>query len=192
MEAAMSVSAISSAVYHLPAQRTIPRVEFTRVADLPPEEQDAIKARRAEAKDIGARVSQVNVTRGRHIQAQRVADLPPEEQAKIRAHLAEVKARLAEHDRKMAEMERKHQELAKGYESNDYCAPYVQGLSREQALQQIHFASEVIQSGQEEKYTLWTSLDGKQTTSNFRQYVYWLQQHVKELEATPQSTLAQA
>lgn len=147
----MSMSAISSAVYHLPAQRTIQRVEPTRVADLPPEEQE-----------------------------------------KIRAHLAESYARLAEHDRKMAEMERKHQELVKGYESNGYCAPYVQGLSREQALTQIYFASEVIRNGQEEKYTLSTSLDGKQTTSNFRQYVYWLQQHVKELEGAGQSTLAQA
>ncbi len=112
-------------------------------------------------------------------------DLSPEQKARW----ALDDARVAEADRIAAEMAERSKLQA--VESNDYCAPYVQGLSREQALTQIYFASEVIRNGQEEKYTLSTSLDGKQTTSNFRQYVYWLQQHVKELEATPQSTLAQ-
>jgi hypothetical protein len=113
-------------------------------------------------------------------------DLSPEQKARW----ALDDARVAEADRIAAEMEQRSK--LETVESNSYCAPYVQGLSREQALTQIYFASEVIRNGQEEKYTLSTSLDGKQTTSNFRQYVYWLQQHVKELDGAGQSTLAQA
>jgi hypothetical protein len=50
--------------------------------------------------------------------------------------------------------------------------------------------SELVQSGEAEKTPL-NAANGRTTTSNYRQYVYWLQQHVKELDGAGQSTLAQ-
>jgi len=50
---------------------------------------------------------------------------------------------------------------------------------------------DLIQSGEADKNPLQTGY-GDKTTNNYRQYVYWLQQHVKELEGAGQTTLAQA
>jgi hypothetical protein len=121
----------------------------------------------------------------------KVDERPPEQQAEIRASIAESNARVAESDRVFAEMNRQRIADAKGYESHDRIAPNVSTLTREQALQQIDYMSELIQSGEAEKTALFTGY-GDRATSNYRQYVYWLQQHVKELESAPQSTLAQA
>jgi hypothetical protein len=118
----------------------------------------------------------------------RIENMPPERKAEYAAH----KAKMAGDAARFTEMERQRNADLKGYESNGYYAPYVKGMSREQALQHIESISELIQSGQDEKYSLSTSLDGQRTTSNFRQYLYWMQQHVKGLEGAGQSTLAQA
>jgi hypothetical protein len=117
----------------------------------------------------------------------KIEDLPPE----IQAQLREGWARMLAGREALAEAERQSQELAKGYESNGFSPRSISSLSREQALDQIEYVSELIQSGQSEKYTLSTSYNGR-ITSDFRQYVYWMQQHVKALDGAGQSTLAQA
>ncbi|PJI40185.1 hypothetical protein [Ferrovibrio sp.] len=290
----MSITSVSPAVYQVPAQRTIPRVAPKNVADLPQEEQDAIRARHAE---MYARIAEhdrkmanmkkliQNMRTGGEVQsrhAPNVAGLSREQSLRqiesmselirsgdaervpffsgngtqtttnarqyvswLQQHVKgldsagevtpepvstgtaggpfpadyvseikrlrtdvpgvkyedwspEFKQRVAEgreRSQALSALGRELEERSKleAVESNSYCAPYVKGLSREQALTQIYFSSEVIRNGQEEKYTLSTSLDGKQTTSNFRQYVYWLQQHVKALDGGgTSSTLAQA
>ncbi|PJI40186.1 hypothetical protein [Ferrovibrio sp.] len=113
-------------------------------------------------------------------------DRSPEDRA------ASIKARadLAATDRRWAEEDRKIAADFKGREAHSRSVPNVQSLTREQALYQIEYMSELIQSGEAEKTTLYAA-KGTQTTSNYRQYVYWLQQHVKELEGAGQSTLAQ-
>lgn len=114
-------------------------------------------------------------------------DRSPEDRAasiKARADLAATDARWAEEDRKIAAH-------AKGFEANYTTAPNVSLLTREQALSQIEYMSELVQSGEAEKTPL-NAANGRTTTSNYRQYVYWLQQHVKDLEGAGQSTLAQA
>ncbi|MBS4046688.1 MAG: hypothetical protein KG075_10130 [Alphaproteobacteria bacterium] len=115
--------------------------------------------------------------------------LPPERQAEIKERRAQAFAHRAEVLQKFADMDAQRAALAKGPENHVLIAPNVTGLSREQAEQQIHFMSELIQSGQADTMTLNTG-SGDRTTSNYRQYVYWLQQHVKELEGAGQSTLA--
>lgn len=146
----MSMSAISSTVYHLPAQRTIPRVEPKNVADLPAAEQEEIRARRA----VSQTRMEESLRRLANAESQRIAD-------------------------------------AKGHEVHYRSAPNISSLTREEALGQIEFMSELIQSGEADKVPL-VAAKGAQTTSNYRQYVYWMQQHVKELEGAGQSTLAQA
>jgi hypothetical protein len=149
MEAAMSITSVSSAVYHLPAQRTIAHVEPRKVMDMPPEVQEGIRARQAEHE-----------------------------------------VRYAESQRRLAEAEAQRLQAAKNevwYQSE----PNVASLTREQSLQQIESMTHLIQSGDADKLNL-VAANGDKTTNNYRQYVYWLQQHVKELEDTPQSTLAQA
>lgn len=191
-----------------------PPLQAQRVVDLPPDEQAKIRAHLAQAN---ARLAEhdrkmssfekliQDMRTGGEVQtsdasnatettdfrnARPVPYLKVEITPEIQARLDENRARVQKSREVWAEMERQSQELAKGYESNGYCAPYVKGMSREQALQQIDFVSELIQSGQEEKYTLSTSLDGQRTTSNFRQYLYWMQQHVKELDDIASSALA--
>jgi hypothetical protein len=124
-------------------------------------------------------------------EARKVSDLPEDQQAAIRASHAESYARLAEHHRKMEEMDKNFQALQKGEEVRSIIAPNVSGMTKDQALRQIEYMSELIQSGEAEKTTLFTG-KGTQATSNFRQYVYWMQQHVKALDGAGQSTLAQA
>ena len=114
-------------------------------------------------------------------------DRTPEDRAasvKARADLAATDAFWAAEDRRMAAG-------AKGTEAHYRSAPNVSLLTREQALSQIEFMSELVQSGEAETTPL-NAANGKTTTSNYRQYVYWLQQHVKGLDGAGQSTLAQA
>jgi hypothetical protein len=113
-------------------------------------------------------------------------ELTPEIRARIEEGLARSRAAWAA----LAEMERKSQELAKGYESNHYNPRNASSMSREEALHQIEYVSELIQTGQSEKYSLSTSHNGR-ITSDFRQYLYWIQQHVKALDAAGSSTLAE-
>jgi len=117
----------------------------------------------------------------------KIEDLPPE----IQAQLREGWARMLAGREILAEAERQKQELAKGYECNDYIAPPPSHMSRERVLYQIEHVGELIQSGEAENYTLSTSYNGR-ATSDFRQYLYWLQQHAKSLEGSASSTLAQA
>ena len=104
----------------------------------------------------------------------------------------ERKAEVAEarrQSRESLQLAREMEEAAKvtSTEVHDRIAPNVSTLSKEQALQQIESMSELIQSGQADDTKLWTGY-GDKTTNNYRQYVYWLQQHVKELEgAQPKS-----
>ncbi|MBS4046687.1 MAG: hypothetical protein KG075_10125 [Alphaproteobacteria bacterium] len=189
-------------------------LQAQRVADLPPEEQAKIHAHLAEAKtrlaqhdrkmsafeqliqdmrtggEVQSRraLSETEATdfsNARPVQPQWV-EITPE----IQARLDENRARVQKSREVWAEMERQSQELAKGYESNGFSPRSIASLSREQALDQINYVSELIQSGQSENYTLSVGYNGR-ITSDFRQYLYWIQQHVKELEGASQSTLAQ-
>lgn len=115
----------------------------------------------------------------------KLEDLSPDERANYEAirtrHDADLK-RLEELDRQR----HRHVEPDARYIS----APNVATLGREQTLQLIEDMSDLIQSGQSDSMKLFTG-NGGRTTSNYRQYVYWLQQHVKELDGAGQSTLAQ-
>ncbi|QDO98220.1 hypothetical protein FNB15_13490 [Ferrovibrio terrae] len=116
-------------------------------------------------------------------------DRSPEDRAesiKARADVVATFKRWVEVDRQMAAD-------AKGHESHYRGAPNVNNLTREQALYQIEYMSELIQSGEAEKTAL-SAAKGTQTTSNYRQYVYWVQQHLEALdsEGAGQCTLAQA
>ncbi len=98
----------------------------------------------------------------------------------------ERKAEVAENRQKSIAALRSAAEMAEAakiqtVEVNDRHAPNVITLTKEQALKQIDYMSELIQSGEAEKTKLHTGY-GEKTTHNYRQYVYWLQQHVKELE----------
>lgn len=116
----------------------------------------------------------------------RIEDLP----ADVLARRAEAYARMREGQRIIAESQEMLQDIRNGVENHDLIAPNVSSLTRQESLQQIEYVSELIQSGQAEETTLWTGY-GDRTTNDYRQYVYWLQQHVKELEGVGQSTLAQ-
>lgn len=111
-------------------------------------------------------------------------DLSPEQQAEWKRS----DARVAEADRIAAWMEKESKVV-----SNEVWyrgAPNVNSLTREQALYQIEYMGDLIQSGEADKIPL-SAAKGTQATSNYRQYVYWVQQHMKELDAAGQSTLAQ-
>ncbi|QDO98219.1 hypothetical protein FNB15_13485 [Ferrovibrio terrae] len=120
----------------------------------------------------------------------RQEELSPERRAEIAERMAQAFAHQSDVLQKFADMDAQRAALAKGPENHVIVAPNVSGLSREQAEQQIYFMSELIQSGQSETMALSTGY-GDMVTSNYRQYVYWLQQHVKELGGGGQSTLAQ-
>lgn len=119
-------------------------------------------------------------------QLTKITDLPAERQVQLKQSLAEVEKAFAA----IRETEKRTQELEKGYESNQYNPRNASSMSREEALHQMEYVSELIQTGQSEKYSLTTSHSGR-VTSDFRQYLYWIQQHVKALEGAGQSTLAQ-
>ncbi len=93
--------------------------------------------------------------------------------------------------RRLANAESQRIADAKGHDVHYRSAPNIISLTREQALHQIEFMSELIQSGEADKTPL-NAARGTQTTSNYRQYVYWAQQHVKELDAAGQSVPGQA
>jgi hypothetical protein len=117
----------------------------------------------------------------------RVQDLPPERQAEY----AEAAAQLREAESRYKAMDDLMTADAKGYESNRFNARNVADLDRDQAMQEIRYITDMIVSGEADTKVL-QAANGQTTTNNYRQYVYWLQQHVKELEGAGQSTLAQA
>ncbi|QDO98218.1 hypothetical protein FNB15_13480 [Ferrovibrio terrae] len=120
-------------------------------------------------------------------QLTKITDLPAERQSQLKQSLAEVENAFAA----IRETQKRTQELEKGYESNEFSPRSITLLDREETLHQIGYVSELIQSGQSENYSLSTSYNGRITT-DFRQYVYWLQQHAKSLEGSDApSTLAQ-
>jgi hypothetical protein len=139
---------------------------------------DAISAMRAQKDIPSTKIGGIPPGAGTPIE-----DLPPERKAEYEAH----KIKVAQDSVRFAEMNRQSAADWKGYESHDLFAPNVSTLTREQSLQHIEYMSELIQTGQAENYNLSTGY-GQRTTSDFRQYVSWLQQHVKELEgAKPQT-----
>ncbi|QDO98216.1 hypothetical protein FNB15_13470 [Ferrovibrio terrae] len=125
------------------------------------------------------------------VQPKRFEDLSPEKQARVLSYRAEQAAKISAYLQKSAAIERQAAADARGHEVWNRRAPNVSTLTREQALDQIDFMSELIQSGEADKLPL-VAARGTQTTSNYRQYVSWVQQHLKELEGAGQSTLAQA
>jgi ERCC4-type nuclease len=102
-------------------------------------------------------------------------DLPLE----VQEELATSRARVAEADRIAKDMEERSK--LETVENKVLYSPNVSTLTREQALKKIETMREMIQSGESEQIRLQTGY-GEKTTNNYRQYVYWLQQHVKELE----------
>lgn len=102
------------------------------------------------------------------------------------AHRAEYDAIEAQRRATMEAADKQHEAITKGTPSLFRSAPNVINLTREQSLEQIQHMSELIQSGDAEGLPLFAA-KGNQTTSNYRQYVYWLQQHVKELEGAQSS-----
>jgi hypothetical protein len=125
------------------------------------------------------------------VQPKRFEDLSAEKQAHVLSHRAEQEAKISAHLQKISAAEQQAADDAKGHEVWNRRAPNVNSLTREQALDQIAFMSELVQSGEADTLPL-VAAKGTQTTSNYRQYVYWLQQHVKELGGAGQSTLVQA
>jgi spore germination protein YaaH len=117
----------------------------------------------------------------------RVEDLPPERQAEY----AEAAAQLADAEAKYKALDDLMAADAKGHESNRFNARNVADLNRDQAMQEIRYITDMIVSGEADT-TVLQAANGQTTTNNYRQYVYWLQQHVKDLEGGGQSTLAQA
>ncbi|QDO98217.1 hypothetical protein FNB15_13475 [Ferrovibrio terrae] len=115
------------------------------------------------------------------VQPKRFEDLSPEMQADTLASRAKYDAIEAERRAITDAANREAESIARGQPVWFRSAPNVSLLDREQALVQIEEMSELIQSGEADKLPLYTA-KGTQTTSNYRQYVYWLQQHVKELE----------
>lgn len=108
-------------------------------------------------------------------------DLSPEQKAeweRSNAHVAEV-ARIGKEMEEAAKLQ--------STEVHDRVAPNVSTLTKEQALQQIESMTELIQSGQDEETKLWTGY-GDKTTNNYRQYVYWLKEHVKQLDGAQAGT----
>jgi hypothetical protein len=98
----------------------------------------------------------------------------------------ERKERVAEATRRSEALIRKAAEMEESskletVENKVLYSPNVATLTREQALKKIETMREMIQSGESEQIRLQTGY-GEKTTNNYRQYVYWLQQHVKELE----------
>lgn len=129
----------------------------------------------------------VEVTKSPVSRGRKFEDLSPEEKASFQAICAGREADL----KRFAEMDRQRAEAMKGEENHVFYATNVATLSRERTLEQIQLISHMIQSGQADNQKL-HGTNGDKATSNYRQYVYWLQQHVKELEGAGQSTLAQA
>ncbi|MBS4046689.1 MAG: hypothetical protein KG075_10135 [Alphaproteobacteria bacterium] len=121
------------------------------------------------------------------VQPKRLEELSPEKQAYVVAHRAEQAAKISAHLQKMAAVEQQAAADARGHEVWNRRAPNVNSLTREQALDQIAFMSELIQSGEADKVPL-SAAKGQQTTSNYRQYVYWMQQHLKELDSAGNAT----
>ncbi len=117
----------------------------------------------------------------------RIEDLPPERQAEY----AEAAAQLKEAEAKYKALDDLMAADARGYENNRFNAWNVANLNRDQAIQQIRYITDMIVSGEADT-TVLQAANGQTTTNNYRQYVYWLQQHVKDLEGAGQSTLAQA
>lgn len=98
----------------------------------------------------------------------------------------ELKERVAESKRRSEAGLQSDREMAESakletVENKVLYSPNVSTLTREQALKKIETMREMIQSGEAEQIRLQTGY-GEKTTNNYRQYVYWLQQHVKELE----------
>lgn len=118
----------------------------------------------------------------------RIEDLPPERQAEY----AEAAAQLKDAEARYKAMDDLMAADAKGHESNSMGVQNVATMDRDDAKQQLRYITDMIMSGESEKYLL-QAANGQATTSNFRQYVYWIQQHLKMLEGSAgQSTLAQA
>ncbi|WP_341915608.1 hypothetical protein [Ferrovibrio terrae] len=149
LEALKAATAERPTTYKTPAQRTIPRVEPTKVTDL-----------------------------------------SPEEQAMIRTDLASSYARLAEHYRIMDEADNRRVAIAKGPDNINFSARNVADLTLDETKEQIQYITDMIQSGEAEQYTLHAS-NGDRSTSNYRQYVYWMQQHLKELGGAAPTSLGQ-
>ena len=119
---------------------------------------------------------QVEVSKPAVSTGRKLEDLPPDEQASIQA----LRARREEDLKRFEQLDYQRDNYVEP-DARYMTAPNVSTLSREQAQQQIEYMSELIQSGQSENLKLYTG-NGDKVTSNYRQYVYWLQQHVKELE----------
>lgn len=118
----------------------------------------------------------------------RIEDLPPERQAEY----AEAAAQLKDAEARYKAMDDLMAADAKGHESNSMGVQNVATMDRDDAKQQLRYITDMIMSGESEKYLL-QAANGQATTSNFRQYVYWIQQHLKMLEGgDAPSTLAQA
>jgi hypothetical protein len=127
----------------------------------------------------------LEVTKPPVSQGRKLADLSPEERADYEA----IRSRRDEDLKRFEEIDRQRNGSVEP-EARYLVAPNVATLSREQARRQIESMSELIQSGQSENQKLYTG-NGGRATSNYRQYIYWMQLHVQALDGAGQSTLAQ-
>jgi len=125
---------------------------------------------------------QVEVSKPANSAGRKLEDLPPEEQASVQA----IRTRREEDLKRLEQLDQQRNGAVEP-DARFISAPNVSTLSREQAQQQIEYMSELIQSGQSESLKLYTG-NGDRATSNYRQYVYWLKEHVKQLDGAQTGT----